>query len=309
MNTISTQAVKSLPVIFWQNQPVITTELLASVYGVQEKQIRQNFANNSARFVGGTHCFRITGSNLKEFRHSVENFDSVVIGKNANALMLWTERGTVRHAKMLGTDKAWEVQDELETFYFTHKTKSPEPPFLTYSTPEQRKPLVNAIRQLSIIATEQGNKAISYDRAFKLVTLQMGKGKFEELTVDDLPEALKIVGSMLRKVVLEGEYIAKNEQQEPAHSPTDYLSTEYTLGLENLIFKLYDTFHLESSFKIAINLRLLQATGVSPNHYTKKHLPIIANQLNQIMAITQTIQKNNILFELDALKRLVLSVK
>lgn len=41
--------------------------------------------------------------------------------------MLWTERGTVRHAKMLGTDKAWGVQDKLEEFYFTRKDESAQP--------------------------------------------------------------------------------------------------------------------------------------------------------------------------------------
>lgn len=42
--------------------------------------------------------------------------------------MLWTEWGTVRYAKMLGTDKVWEVQDKLEAFYFSHAKGRP----LTY---------------------------------------------------------------------------------------------------------------------------------------------------------------------------------
>lgn len=47
-----TETVENLPLICWKNQPVITTELLATVYGVQEKQIRQNFSNNADRFTG-----------------------------------------------------------------------------------------------------------------------------------------------------------------------------------------------------------------------------------------------------------------
>ncbi|WP_049780668.1 ORF6N domain-containing protein [Nitrosococcus halophilus] len=69
------QTVETLPLICWKNQPVITSELLASVYGVEGHQIRQNFNNNADRFVEGIHHFKLTGSDLKEFRSKVEIFD------------------------------------------------------------------------------------------------------------------------------------------------------------------------------------------------------------------------------------------
>ncbi|HIB5071822.1 TPA: P22AR C-terminal domain-containing protein, partial [Escherichia coli] len=34
-------------------------------------------------------------------------------------LILWTERGAARHAKMLETDRAWEVFEKLEDCYFS----------------------------------------------------------------------------------------------------------------------------------------------------------------------------------------------
>ena len=37
---------------------------------------------------------------------------------NLNALYLWTKRGAARHAKMLNTDRAWEVFEALEDNYF-----------------------------------------------------------------------------------------------------------------------------------------------------------------------------------------------
>lgn len=39
MSNLSAIAVETLPLIRWKNQPVITTGLLAALYGVQEKQI------------------------------------------------------------------------------------------------------------------------------------------------------------------------------------------------------------------------------------------------------------------------------
>lgn len=109
---------ETLPAIMWQNQPVITTELLADIYGAKAIQIQQNFKNNASRFIEGVHFFKLVGVELKAFKNRLDNIESVV-GKNANALMLWTERGTVRHAKILDTDNAWAVQDRLEDFYFT----------------------------------------------------------------------------------------------------------------------------------------------------------------------------------------------
>ncbi len=45
-----------------------------------------------------------------------ENFG--VASKFAPHLYLWTKRGAARHAKMLSTDRAWEVFEQLEDTYF-----------------------------------------------------------------------------------------------------------------------------------------------------------------------------------------------
>ncbi|CDG47280.1 ORF6N domain-containing protein [Serratia symbiotica] len=44
---------------------VITTELLASLYGADQKLIRQNYTHNTDRFVDGKHYFKLTGNELK----------------------------------------------------------------------------------------------------------------------------------------------------------------------------------------------------------------------------------------------------
>ena len=129
MSALQTQSVQNLPLITWQNIPVITTETLSSVYEVDVKNIHDNFKNNTARFVEGQQYFKLTGSDLKGFSLQPENI-GLQISSKTRQLILWTERGTVRHAKMLGTDKAWDVQDQLEQFYFAKKaeaTSTPEP--------------------------------------------------------------------------------------------------------------------------------------------------------------------------------------
>ena len=53
------------------------------------------------------------------------------VAKHTRALILWTERGAARHAKMLETDQAWEVFEKLEDHYF-NAHKKPELPVVGY---------------------------------------------------------------------------------------------------------------------------------------------------------------------------------
>ena len=138
----------SFPPLSYQDVPVLTTEMLAQAYEVEARRIRQNFANNRERFVEGKHFFILSGNDLRAFKNSVENFDSVRIAKNVNTLTLWTERGAARNAKMLDSDRAWDVFELLEeTFFRVVRPASPTPDdftgtiSLTPSTTQDRKPL------------------------------------------------------------------------------------------------------------------------------------------------------------------------
>lgn len=140
--------VPSFPPLSYQGVPVLTTEMLAQAYEVEPYQIRQNFRNNRERFIEGKHFFIITSGELKEFRLQVESFYSQISPK-VRALTLWTERGAARNAKMLDSDRAWDVFELLEETFFrvVRPISSPTPDnfpgplSLTPSTTEDRKPL------------------------------------------------------------------------------------------------------------------------------------------------------------------------
>lgn len=103
--------------VSYNDQLILTTEQLAEFYETTVDTIKVNFNNNKSKFEEGKHYYLLKGDKLKQFRLQVKNL-YLQISPMTRSLYLWTKRGASRHAKMLGTDRAWDVYDELEETYF-----------------------------------------------------------------------------------------------------------------------------------------------------------------------------------------------
>lgn len=117
-------SIETLSPITHNQIPVVTTELLANLYGTETNNIKVNYTRNADRFICGKHYFKLEGAALREFKDKVTQ--SNLVASRAKHLILWTERGAARHAKMLETDQAWEVFEKLEDCYFSQKANSQE---------------------------------------------------------------------------------------------------------------------------------------------------------------------------------------
>ncbi|EPW1925516.1 ORF6N domain-containing protein [Escherichia coli] len=113
-------AVETLSPMTHNQIPVITTELLAQLYCTEINNIKVNYTRNAERFVEGKHFFKVVGDELKNLRVTLSN-SQMPVSPKTRSLILWTERGAARHAKMLETDQAWEVFEKLEDCYFRQK--------------------------------------------------------------------------------------------------------------------------------------------------------------------------------------------
>ncbi|HCI7491096.1 ORF6N domain-containing protein [Escherichia coli] len=133
MKTLPT--VNTLQPILHNQIPVITTELLAQLYGTERQRLTNNFNRNKERFIEGKHFFRIEGKELRELKNKnslrvpvrVVNEPSLrglQIPPKVRSLILWTERGAARHAKMLETNQAWDVFERLEDCYFSQNAQT-----------------------------------------------------------------------------------------------------------------------------------------------------------------------------------------
>ncbi len=98
-----------------KEQRVLTTRQLAEFYGVEAKIVTNNFSRNKERFFEDKHYFRLEGERLQLFLTTPQND---VSSERTKHLYLWTEHGALLHAKVLNSDKAWQVYETLIDTYF-----------------------------------------------------------------------------------------------------------------------------------------------------------------------------------------------
>lgn len=166
-------------IVNFKSIPVVTTAMLADFYATDINNIQQNYTRNKGRFIEGKHFFKIIGQELKEF---VTDLKSVANFSKVRSLILWTERGAARHAKMLDTDQAWEVFEQLEDCYF-HRQE-----ILAKTHKSDREPLTSAVNLL-VAKT----KHLNYSDAYKLVHQRFNVQHIEEIPFETIPIAVEYV--------------------------------------------------------------------------------------------------------------------
>ncbi|MAX33829.1 MAG: hypothetical protein CME72_12280 [Halomonadaceae bacterium] len=209
-HSITTVTPDNVPQLTYDGKPVVTTAVLAQLYGTEAKHIQNNYKRNEARFVSGKHYFKVEGSELKELKKQPSLRG--LVSKMVAHLVLWTERGAARHAKMLETDQAWDVFEELEDHYFGSHQQAVEQQreaLPSALTPAHQRALQRAIARRAQALPESVRRT-AYSRIYSYL-----KDRFEVASYKDVPderftEALGAVES----VALDGEYLPKPDPME-----------------------------------------------------------------------------------------------
>ena len=176
MSAIVTIGAVTTSVITYQGQHVCTTQQLAQLYGTDNVRIQQNHARNATRFEEGKHFIKATGEDLKSLRLSLSELQ---ISSKARSLILWTARGAPRHAKMLETEKAWDVFEQLEDTYFTGTAQQNRAPVVDgnkRSTKHDRLPLYHFAVDTVI------KHKLMFNKVYLLLNLFAGTRSFQEMT-------------------------------------------------------------------------------------------------------------------------------
>ncbi len=170
-------------IINFKSIPVVTTAMLAEFYGTDVNNIQQNYLRNTERFVDGKHFFKLEGTELKAFKQLT---DSKTVSKNARTLTLWTERGAARHAKMLDTDQAWDIFEQLEDCYF-HRQE------VLAKTHKSERTALHDAHAMLVAKTKHLNSS----DAWKIINQRFGTKSIEEIPYDAIPVAVEYVHHLI----------------------------------------------------------------------------------------------------------------
>ena len=170
-NIVTIDGVEST-LITYKNRPVCTTLQLAQFYGCADRNLTDNYQRNVDRFDEGKHFVKLDGESLRAFKAHYPA-DSGVVAERAPHVFLWTELGAARHAKMLTTDKAWEVFEEMESAYFragTGTSNASNAITPLKATAEAAKAFAPLVRVARLLGCDKNAAAISANQAIYSMT-------------------------------------------------------------------------------------------------------------------------------------------
>lgn len=184
MNNVAKINNKEFSIVNFKSIPVVTTAMLADFYATDVNNIQQNHLRNTKRFIEGKHFYKLVGTELKAFKQLT---DSKTVSKNTRTLILWTERGAARHAKMLDTDQAWEVFEQLEDCYFSNNVSWPN----TLTDINDRIPLANAVGMLV------GKSSFSTKEIYDMLNQRFAVNHVNQIPLQLLPNAVEYIHNLM----------------------------------------------------------------------------------------------------------------
>ena len=215
---------KQTSLIQYKAMPVMTTEQMAEFYGTDSVNIRKNYTRNAERFIDGKHFFKISGQELKDFASDFEVLtnSNMEISSKARSLTLWTEKGAARHAKILETDQAWDIFEQLEEVYFSVKEKSYLPVLPNFADPAEA--------------------AIAWANEYKAKQLALADAEYFKATKAE-------IGSR-REATAMGRLSAKSREVEKLKTQLDSSTSFATIKkVQSLTGGTYDTYALRRHSK------------------------------------------------------------
>ncbi|RKG37854.1 MULTISPECIES: ORF6N domain-containing protein [Acinetobacter] len=193
MNIVANINDTEISIVNFKSIPVVTTAMLADFYATDVNNIQQNYSRNKIRFVEGKHFIKISGQDLKEF---VTVFKSVATSSKVRSLILWTERGAARHAKMLDTDQAWEVFEQLEDCYFRNNVSQPD----TLTDINNRIPLANAVGMLV------GKSSFNTKEIYDMLNQRFAVNHVNQIPLQLLPNAVEYIHNLMTLTARSNEF-------------------------------------------------------------------------------------------------------
>lgn len=147
--------------------------------------------------------------------------------------------------------------------------------------------------------TESGNQDITFVSEPNLYRVIFRSNKAEAKQFQDW-----IFNDVLPSIRKHGYYAKPELTPEPP--PVEYITSQQECELKRVVYYLSSGVHFDGGWRHGIYSRLRTATqSKAPNRYEVKHLPIIANELYQMMAVIKAMKQITRDFEAKVLKSII----
>ena len=155
---------KEIPVVlggFGENQKVVTDKMIAEIHGMETRNVRARITDNIKRFKEG-----IDFIDLKEGAYQTSTLEILLkLGYTKSAITqaehiyLLSERGYAKLIKIMDTDLAWDIHDQLMDEYFhlreeKQQTQSMSMEDIIIYQMQQSKMMKEQLEQTQTIAIE-----------------------------------------------------------------------------------------------------------------------------------------------------------
>lgn len=118
---------KEIPVIyggFGSNQKVVSAKTVAEIHGMEVKHVNELINNNIKRFKEGIDIIDV----INDYNFKVVVNDLGLKGSNRTKnIYLLSERGYAKLIKIMDSDLAWEIHDQLMDEYFSMREEKSKP--------------------------------------------------------------------------------------------------------------------------------------------------------------------------------------
>ena len=118
---------KEIPVIyggFGSNQKVVSAKTVAEIHGMEVKHVNELINNNIKRFKEGIDIIDVI--NDDNFKVVVNDLGLKGSNRTKNIYLL-SERGYAKLIKIMDSDLAWEIHDQLMDEYFSMREEKSKP--------------------------------------------------------------------------------------------------------------------------------------------------------------------------------------
>ncbi|HGN0261244.1 TPA: phage antirepressor N-terminal domain-containing protein [Proteus mirabilis] len=226
MNTISTINVpfhgNNLYVVNYNGEPHVPMKPIVEGMGLDWKS---QFSKIKSRFSKG----------MVEITIPTKGGDQSMICLALRKLAGWLHTISPNKVKPEIRDKVIQYQEECDDVLYEYWTTG-EVKAKHKSTVQERNPLKNAVNLLV------SKKGIMYPEAYSLVHQKFNVSGIDELTADQIPEAVEYV----HKLVMEGEYIPKDTPREVTQERVSHDMDEHNIkALVNHYEAIYTAWKVE----------------------------------------------------------------